>query len=685
MGSFRNTERTTKRALTGNSPRAKRLALDLEVVWGDITHASGDLFMVGHYQDVLPQNAELALDCAISKTRKDERLILTDFTRRGVVRGALGDAAFFPWGGGKTLLVAGMGRHGSFRVEELRRLTRSAASSVGRLLDRPTVNTVLIGSGDGNLDVVDSVSGILGGFGDAIQADPSVRFGCIRIVERSLDRAIEILQQVKSTLASEKLTAPVLWRVRSQLAEEPGGLIPDSFGYSMVLAAVAQTAGLPGRSKTRTLLEGFLRKLPKGEVRRRIARGLAQAARRSPSLRGLALQFPIAPARGRSSDDRIPTRISYFAEGRDVFGAAITNSVTVVQRRLGISLDAVDRAVERLRAPELLEAARYGQGLGRRLIPGDFVPLFEDSAPLVVEVDRPMARVQWEMIIRPAEPEDAPVAIRRPIARQLRTTYSPRPADIAQRPTVKALVIGDPRDDLPDARDEAQAVYQFLKANHVDVTVRIGSPTFGKGPIAGVPPADLDEVIELLLSGEFDLVHYAGHAKAETTTPGGAGWVFKDGLLLNPAELESLERPPMLVVANACDSAILSVALTAHSTAPPGSPAMAAPRFDSNAGEAGIVASLADEFFRRGVADYIGTAWEVPSEPATTFAKTFYEMVLGGPRGTRDRPSLGVAVRTARKTLYDRRGKYPREHASVWGAYQHYGDPTRKLDLRVNR
>ena len=61
----------------------------------------------------------------------------------------------------------------------------------------------------------------------------------------------------------------------------------------------------------------------------------------------------------------------------------------------------------------------------------------------------------------------------------------------------------------------------------------------------------------------------------------------------------------------------------------------------------GFVASLADEFFRRGVSDYIGTAWEVPSVPAKMFAMSFYKALLDQAHPY----SIGEAVRLARQTL----------------------------------
>ena len=79
---------------------------------------------------------------------------------------------------------------------------------------------------------------------------------------------------------------------------------------------------------------------------------------------------------------------------------------------------------------------------------------------------------------------------------------------------------------------------------------------------------------------------------------------------------------------------------------------------------------LADKFFKRGVYDYIGTAWEVRDEPARAFAEAFYETLLSpGSSGT-----IGEAVQTARQRLYKQT-----EYGTAWAAYQHYGDPTRRL------
>jgi hypothetical protein len=101
-----------------------------------------------------------------------------------------------------------------------------------------------------------------------------------------------------------------------------------------------------------------------------------------------------------------------------------------------------------------------------------------------------------------------------------------------------------------------------------------------------IPPADLLEVVDLLTSGEFDVVQYSGHADTNDQFPDQTGWLFKAGEFLTPGELESLEQPPAIVVANAC----LSGRVAKNPL---------------------LVPSLADAFFKRGVYDYIGTSWQV--------------------------------------------------------------------------
>jgi hypothetical protein len=310
--------------------------------------------------------------------------------------------------------------------------------------------------------------------------------------------------------------------------------------------------------------------------------------------------------------------------------------------------------------------------IGHLLVPREFSAHLRSGVALVLELDRFTAALPWELMsLAPpgaaVEAEDAvPLAIAAPFARQLRTTYSPAPGSTDRRgPRLRALVIGDPGDpdegdDLPGARAEAVAVVRILEQHGVDVQARIGAPSAARrGRLRGVQPADRLEVLELLLGGGFDLVHYCGHGDFDPERPDTTGWVFQGGLL-TAREIERVARPPRLIVANAC----LSGQVSRRGRGAAGASTT------STRVEGALVPSLADEFLKIGVMDYVGTAWEVDDAGAVEFATRFYAALLDG-RGD----SIGDALRTAREALFEKAERYD----ALWAAYQHYGDPGRRL------
>jgi CHAT domain-containing protein len=659
------------RAKPSDPPGAAGLVIDVQ--WADIVRADGDVFVVGHYVGVLPQNAELALDIALSGTKEPSRLVLTDLTRRGAIRGALGDVIFFPLPDGKQIVLAGMGRPGLFGEAQLKTLARSVTETLGRLMKRPTVCTVLIGSGFGNLQVQESVTGLLAGIGEALAADPTLEVGRLRIVERNLDKAYEILGTLMDTAERFSKEHGLKVKVVPDVVERDaaGGVIPIPFGFSLMLASLAQACFEGKGSRLHATAEALVAELPehlRDEVRKDLQKRGSER-----NLRRLGLKFKLGqedlPRAGEISD-----RISFSQDGTIVRTAAITNMTTVTERALGMQFAWIDRIVDDLHAALPDGVEERSVKAFNHLIHPDLRDKILSEGPLVIEVDRTLARVPWEMI-HDSSPGRLPLAVHRPLARQLRTTYSPRIADPVSPDRLKALVIGDPDDTLEYARAEAKAVAEILGRRGIDVVLRLGPPDELRLGKYGADPADLFDIIALLQSGDFDLVHYSGHAMFNAEYPDQSGWAFDNREVFTPSKLENVDRPPRLIVANACISAALSPGAAAAPT-----PAANAPRAH-RPGDARIVASLADEFFRRGVADYIGTAWEVPELPAKMFAEKFYQALLGNkPAGRRGNggATLGHAVQEARKALYEQRGKWG-ELGTVWGAYQHYGDPTRTL------
>ena len=191
------------------------------------------------------------------------------------------------------------------------------------------------------------------------------------------------------------------------------------------------------------------------------------------------------------------------------------------------------------------------------------------------------------------------------------------------------------------------------------VDARIGAPGVPReGSLQGVKPADRLEVLSLLLRGDYDLVHYAGHGDFDPEKPDRVGWVFAGGLL-TPGEIARMERVPTIIVSNACLSARTSQVLEGGRDV------------EETRSEAGLLPSLADEFFKLGVRNYVGTAWEVNDVGAEVFAQEFYGALAQGQvvRG-------GRARRAARRSGASR-GTY----GALWAAYQHYGDPSSDAGL----
>ncbi len=644
------------------------------MVWGGIDAVQADVLLVGHYLGVLPQTAERKLDELVSGTdgRDGRKLLITELTKRGAIRGDLGQILFFPTPDGRQVALGGMGPVGTFGSAQVRILARSVAQVIGLLPTHRVLATVLIGSGKGNLKVEDALHAFLEGLAEAVSVE-QLGLDVLKVVERDLDRALEILEAAKESAArlnAQRASRPAIDLLpHSALIEEKGGDISPDFGCSMMLAALAGGNGrssLPHMSRAlRDVLSQLPQKLHKS-VLERLAAPNQDSPGKARSLRDIAMKFRLREPNRQNDAKDIPSRLAFWRIDNDICAAAITNTTTVTERSIRNRAPLIEQASDRLHNPDPAKLEQYASALCRLVIPPELKDVLKRTDPVVIEVDRWLARVQWEAL--PAGENAEFLSLTRPIARQLRTFYSPRPFQPITRQGLRALIIGDPGGpglSIEAARKEALEVADVLRNHKVDVHLMLGAPEAGTGAGVekGIPPADYFEVVSLLLKGGFDIVHYSGHATFDPLVPARTGWVFAAGVL-TAHELEGIEQPPRLVVANACLSSQLSqhvagVQTQAESPGPNG----------RTGGDSRLVASLADEFFKQGVSDYIGAAWEVLSDPARRFAKEFYSALLSSPTVT-----IGVAVQRARKTLYDQK-----EFGAAWAAYHHYGDPTRLI------
>ena len=554
------------------SPAPQRVAIRIrlalrglqETVAGD---PPVDAIAVGHYANVAPQNAELALDRAISGAKGE--LLLTALHRRGVISGMLGQNFQLadPRAAARVIVLAGMGQPGTFREAELAVLARELVWMLGRS-GRQHLQSVVIGAGAGNLRAMEALRAWLRGvrralFDAAAAGDPQLR--TITFVEHSADNFLRLhsaLTAAQKSFASEAEPLDIDYAA------------PDR----KTLAAAAQSATV--------------------EARKRGVREL----RRSLD----------ATAPGANAE---PVRLTIRLL-RDTFEfAALTADASVPQRDTQIDPTLIDEANDLLpEAADFAAQINHGHLLGRLLIPQDLrEKVVRPGVPLVVTVDATTARVHWEMVALNSAPAAAGFKVESflgtacGLTRQLRTNFAPLPEPplVSGRP-LRVLVIADPAGDapLPGAQEEGEAVaaiFEEFSRTHAVEIVRL----FGPGEATRVA------VLDQLINHRFDVLHYAGHCFFNPDDPASSGWLFNHDPehVLTAHELSRIDRIPRFVFSNACESGITPDRASERS-------ALLAPSF-------------AEAFFARGVSNFICTAWPVDDAAALAFARRFYRGVLG--------------------------------------------------------
>lgn len=620
-----------------------------------------DAVSVGHYFGLRPEprTAEYALDQAISKAERglahkndpylgeQPYFLLTQFSERGIIRGELGQPFFLKdprqskrdQGPERVIAIAGMGVVGRFGEPELTVLVRELIWSLGRL-GKQHLATVLIGAGNDTLPEREAISGWIRGIKRAItgsRQDERYRLKRITFVERS-------------------------WKkVRA---------IQD--------AILAEQARLESKDRLiiqyQPLSDKVLDQLEADEQESELRYLLDQQAKKSSSKKSQGKPVQQEPPGERAStrmtvelDDRIRTYR---------FGA-LTEIASIPQREIPLDPDLVATANDELAGEwNVRQQLQRGQFLERLLIPADLRPILYTGAPLVILLDSTTARIHWEMlaqttVARPAETSETGkeedvnfLGMDRSLTRQLRTTFAPPPEPPPPpRRMIRVLVVADPGEGqyhLPGAEEEGVEVADLFERfnriyetteNRVEV-VRLFGPRH----------ATRTAVLRHLMLQSYDILHFAGHCSYDTNDPAASGWIFGDGKRLSANELRRIDRIPKFVFSNACESGLTP----------------------DRSGERNVklAPSFAEEFFGRGVANFVCTAWPVDDLTAQMFATNVYSMLLGlrwNKGQNRYEPQspapLHVAMRKARKAISENEAY----DARTWGAYQHYGNPFMQL------
>jgi len=286
------------------------------------------------------------------------------------------------------------------------------------------------------------------------------------------------------------------------------------------------------------------------------------------------------------------------------------------------------------------DMVRFGTSLARLLLAASVREGMEAMAnrPLVLVHDREASRVPWEAIrIGNVHPALEGGASRRYEAETL--TVARWREDRAPGDRLNVLLVANPTEDLPGAAAEASALRRLLGEGHTTLEVLEGRD------------ATRARILGALSSGDYDVLHFAGHGFFDAAEPGRSGLICAAEEVLRGADLDGLGNLPALVFFNACEAARVRRISRRSRTQ-----RLFGPRRSS---------SLAEAFLAGGVANFIGTHWPVGDEAALQFSTGLYQSLLDGAR-------LGDAVLAARQRVF--------ASGSIdWADYVHYGSPAFQL------
>jgi CHAT domain-containing protein len=196
---------------------------------------------------------------------------------------------------------------------------------------------------------------------------------------------------------------------------------------------------------------------------------------------------------------------------------------------------------------------------------------------------------------------------------------------------LSVLVIGDPGSRHPGARHEAEAVAELWRAREgSSVTTLVEDE------------ATAEQVTQQLSTGLYDLIHFAGHAWADSE---GAYLLLADEEPLRAASARSLfaARPPALLILNSHYTAFVPAGV--HLPADPIRSLSALPA--SGHGRSGFIeaASLS------GVASFVGCLGSASDNGSAQLGIRLHRELLAG-------HTIGQALLTARRELHQQESEY---------------------------
>ena len=237
------------------------------------------------------------------------------------------------------------------------------------------------------------------------------------------------------------------------------------------------------------------------------------------------------------------------------------------------------------------DLAEFGERLAGLLLPPEIAEALPSvkSAPLVVVHDTASGHWPWEVLSLGGWAPAGAMGLSRRYAAEGMSVAKWR----EQRRRAKefnVLLVVNPTGDLPGAVEEGERVAAMLtRVEGAGITAIRGAD------------ATRARLLAEFRSGDYDAIHFAGHAWFDPAAPASSGILCAGGRVLSGADLAAMDSVPALVFFNACESGRLRATVNPLR------------QLDRSVG-------FAEAFLRGGVANFIGTWWPVADEAAAAFA-----------------------------------------------------------------
>jgi pimeloyl-ACP methyl ester carboxylesterase len=566
--------------------RKRQRRIDIHIAHGSVTQVDSRAIVLGLFKGVAPSGAARAIDEQLEG-------VITDFTERRMIAANTGEVFIMPANryrmGVDMVVFAGLGAFDEFNEEVL----RIASENVARALARTKVDefaTVLMSSGTG-MPVETVLANLLKGFLRGLSdGDHDGRLRTITLCEADQERFMQMhaeLLRLTTTSLFDDLEVTVEIK-KLQPIFSP--LLPLS-GRAMEFVED------PVYMIVRELIDSRVQETN--------------------------ILF----------DANFSLRASLLTAGQKA--TVITDAIDIDGTRLNAHIGQIEKEIFSM---DSLES--FGEELSRLVLP----PLIRKVLPnmkerrMIVIHDARTSWIPWETICLDTWFPAANKGLSRKYeADNLSVAGWLEERRLAEK--LRILLIVNPTGDLPGAENEGNRVRKLLgnePAFQIDTLLR--------------EEATWSAVRAGFRSGNFDVIHYAGHAFFDPFNRSRSGILCHGHQVLSGMDLVNLEKLPALVFFNACEAArIRRVEISDREKSDP-----VAKTLERNVG-------FAEAFLRAGVGNYVGTYWPVEDAAAEQFATVFYKGLVNG-------KSIGDALQDGRKRVMELK-------SADWADYIHYGSP----------